>query len=147
MQHHLDRDVPCAGTGGKGRARRPAVRGPGLDEDRLEGADLRALDPGLDGQNTTSLGDIESTSGLFVFNDAAMSWRMGGRSLFQNSTYLEPVTGNWVQQPTSHFRHNGKTNALTADGHAGSYEPRGWVPDAVHSLGFVGEKNSPHYAQ
>jgi len=106
-----------------------------------------SLDPDLDGKNTTSLGDVESTSGLFVFNDAAMAWSMRGRTLFQNSTYLEPVTGNWVQQPTSHFRHNGKTNALTADGRAAAYEPGEWDLDPTHNLGFVGKKNSPHYAQ
>ncbi|MBL7134805.1 MAG: prepilin-type N-terminal cleavage/methylation domain-containing protein [Phycisphaerae bacterium] len=111
------------------------------------GYNAYSLDPGLNGQGTTSLADIPRPSGLFVFNDSAMFWRVGGRGLFQNSTYLEPVSGNWVQQPTSHFRHKGKTNALTADGHAASYEPRDWNLDPTHNLGFVGKKNSPHYAQ
>jgi len=111
------------------------------------GYNAYSLDRGLSGQDTTSLSDIPSTSGLFVFNDAAMFWRPGGKGLFQNSTYLEPVTGNFKQQPTSHFRHSGKTNALTADGHAASYGPRDWNLNPTRNLGFVGKKNSPHYAQ
>ncbi len=105
------------------------------------------LDPALNGTTCKRLGDVREPTKLFVFNDAAMFWTVGGRDILQNSTYLEPVSGNWVQQPTSHFRHNGKTNALTADGHAASYGTEGWTLDEKHNLGFVGKQNYPHYAQ
>ena len=105
------------------------------------------LDPALNGQTCKRLPDVREPTTLFVFNDAAMFWTIAGKDILQNSTYLEPVSGNWVQQPTSHFRHNGKTNALTADGHAASYGPEGWKLDTKHNLGFVGKKNYPHYAQ
>ena len=105
------------------------------------------LDPSLNGQTCKLLADVKEPAKLFVLNDSAMFWTVAGKDIVQNSTYLEPVTGNWVQQPTSHFRHNGKTNALTADGQAGSYGLEGWDLDPTHKLGFVGTRNYPHYAQ
>lgn len=105
------------------------------------------LDPSLRGIRTKKLTAVRNPAGLFVFNDSAMFWSIMGREILQNSTYLEPVTGNWVQQPTSHFRHNGKTNALTADGHASPYDTEGWELDPKNNLGFVGTQNYPHYAQ
>ena len=83
---------------------------------------------------------------LFVFADAAMAWSPGGVSIFQNSTHLEPVTGPWMSQPTTHFRHRGKTNALCADGHSAAFDLQGGtMADTRHQLGFVGESNVPHY--
>ena len=111
------------------------------------GYNAYSLDPALNGQTCKSLSDVREPTKLFVLNDAAMFWTVAGKDIVQNSTYLEPVTGNWVQQPTSHFRHNGKTNALTADGQAGSYGLEGWDLDPTHKLGFVGTRNYPHYAQ
>jgi len=105
------------------------------------------LDPSLNGRKTKRLDDITNPAYLFVFNDAAMFWTVAGKDILQNSTYLEPVSGNWVQQPTTHFRHNGRTNALTADGHAWSYDTEGWQLDTRRNLGFVGTQNYPHYAQ
>ncbi len=107
----------------------------------------RYLDPALNGTNSRRLSSIPDPSQLFVLNDSAMFWQIAGRSIFQNSTYLEPVSGNWVQQPTSHFRHSGKTNALCADGHAEAYGTEGWNLDKVNMLGFVGTRNYPHYEQ
>jgi len=87
---------------------------------------------------------------LFVFADSAMYWAPGGVSILQNSTHLEPVDGTWVQTPTTHFRHGGKTNALCADGTAGTFGTEGWVFGAKYesaNLGFVGTENYPHYDQ
>jgi len=105
------------------------------------------LDPDLHGKKSKNAADIPKPSKLFVFNDSAMRWRVGGRWIFQNSTYLEPVSGNWTQQPTSHFRHRGRTNALCADGHAEACGTDDWKLDPSYNLGFVGMENDPHYAQ
>ena len=78
---------------------------------------------------------------------AAMSWAPAGVTIFQNSTYLEPVTGNWVQTPTNHFRHRGQTNALCGDGHVAICSPEDWPLDTTTNLGFVGTNNYPHYEQ
>ncbi|MFA5203305.1 MAG: type II secretion system protein [Lentisphaeria bacterium] len=84
---------------------------------------------------------------FFVFNDSAMSWSPAGVTILQNSTYLEPVTGNSVQTPTTHFRHQGKTNALCADGRAAAFGTEGWKLNGASALGFVGTQNFPHYDQ
>lgn len=104
------------------------------------------LDPWDDDRKRIT--DISRPSDLFVFNDSAMHWSPGGVSILQNSSYLEPVSGNWVQTPTSHFRHNGRTQALCADGRAAAFgleNQKMLIPE--HNLSFVGEKNDPHYAQ
>ncbi len=95
--------------------------------------------------------DIKNGSELFVFADSGLYWSAGGISIFQNSTSLDPVTlGAWGvnHTPTTHFRHNGRTNALCADGHAESFTPEGGemiYPE--QQLGFVGTENAPHYDQ
>jgi len=92
--------------------------------------------------------DIPRPTELFVFNDSALHWAPAGISITQNSTYLEPVTGNWVPQPTSHFRHDGKTQSLCADGHAGAFGLEGGSMRVEElNLSFVGTRNDPHYAQ
>jgi len=89
---------------------------------------------------------LSEPASLFVFADAAMAWRPGGKLLFQNSTQLEPVTGPPVVQPTTHFRHLRTASALCADGHAGYYDLEGGeMHDPDHNLGFVGTSNIPHY--
>ncbi len=91
---------------------------------------------------------LSTPAAFFVFNDSAMFWSPAGVSILQNSTYLEPVTGNSTQMPTSHFRHRNQTNALCADAHAAAFGPEGWkLTDAKYNLGFVGTKNFPHYDQ
>ena len=84
---------------------------------------------------------------LFVLADSGMYWAPGGTPIFQNSSYLDvpqPVFG--VPTPTNHFRHNGMSNALCADGHADSYAPGpGGLMNPQHKLGFVGTTNDPHY--
>jgi prepilin-type N-terminal cleavage/methylation domain-containing protein len=94
--------------------------------------------------------DIENPGELFVFVDSAMYWAPGGVNIQQNSSYLEPVSGNWTQTPTTHFRHAGRTNAVCVDGSADSYGPEGWEFKGKYKdtkLGFVGTKNYPHYDQ
>ena len=107
----------------------------------------RYLDPGLVGRNGRNACSIPRPSLLFVLGDAGMAWAPAGVMIFQNSTYLEPVCGSWVQTPTNHFRHNGLTNALCADGRVERFTSEGWIVDSVHNLGFVGTKNDPHYEQ
>jgi len=87
---------------------------------------------------------------LFVFNDSAMYWDPEGVYILQNSAYLEPVFpgGTFMQQPTSHFRHTDRTNALLADGHADRFGLEGGTKlDRTNKLSFVGTENYPHYAQ
>jgi prepilin-type processing-associated H-X9-DG protein len=94
--------------------------------------------------------DIKNPSKLFVFADSAMYWAPGGVGIMQNSAYLEPVSGTWTQTPTTHFRHSGRTNALTVDGSVDSYGLEGWEfkgPCKDKKLGFVGKTNYPHYDQ
>ena len=107
----------------------------------------RYLDPGLVGRNGRSACSIPRPNLLFVLADSGMAWAPAGVMIFQNSTYLEPVSGNWVQTPTNHFRHNGLTNALCADGRVERFTSEGWIVDSAHSLGFAGTKNDPHYEQ
>jgi prepilin-type N-terminal cleavage/methylation domain-containing protein len=94
--------------------------------------------------------DIDRPSELFVFVDSAMYWAPGGVDIMQNSTHLEPISGSGKQTPTTHFRHNGRTNAVCVDGSAGSYDSEGWVFEGKYKdikLGFVGTENIPHYDQ
>lgn len=105
------------------------------------------LDPSLNGTDCRQVATIPQPTDLFVFADSGMAWKPAGVWIFQNSTYLEPVSGSWVQMPTNHFRHDGRTQALCADGHAEAFGPEGWDVDGTHRLGFVGSENYPHYAQ
>jgi type II secretory pathway pseudopilin PulG len=106
----------------------------------------RFLDPQLNGRSCRPVADVKQPAELFVICDAAMAWAPAGVKIMQNSSYLEPVTGAWVQQPTNHFRHLGRTNAMCADGHAASFGAEGWQVDADR-LGFVGMQNKWHYEQ
>ena len=95
--------------------------------------------------------DLGNSSALFVFADSGMHWAPGGVPIFQNSTSLDPVDlGPWGANttPTTHFRHDGWTNALCADGHAGAFDLEGgsMLQEEYH-LGFVGADNVPHYDQ
>ena len=109
-------------------------------------------------------GEIPDPAKLFVFNDSAMYWRPATVLLYQNSTYLEPVTvdleknPNHVQTPTTQFRHKDRTQALCADGHAERFGLEGntfnlgsnatmRAGHATYKLSFVGTTNYPHYAQ
>lgn len=111
------------------------------------GYNARYLDPGLNGKTCRKATAVPRPAGLFVLADSAMSWAPAGVTIFQNSTYLEPVAGSWVQTPTNHFRHRGRTGALCADGHAGLFDTEGWNLDTTTNLGFVGTRNNPHYEQ
>ncbi len=95
--------------------------------------------------------ELKNPCDLFVFADSGMSWKPAGVPIFQNSTSLDPVTlGSWGANatPTTHFRHLGRANALTADGRAGGFDLEGGqLLDREHRLGFVGADNVPHYDQ
>jgi hypothetical protein len=92
--------------------------------------------------------DLANPGSLFVFNDSAMFWSPGGIPILQNSTYMEPVTGTWVQTPTTHFRHHGSAVAVCADGHAEPFGLEGATMSLPsQNLGFVGTSNTPHYDQ
>jgi len=99
---------------------------------------------------TKKRSDIVRANQLFVFADSAMYWAPGGVDVLQNSTHLEPVTGTWSQNPTTHFRHDGRVNALRVDGAAESYSQEGWKFGKKYEkaqLGFVGDSNLPDYDQ
>ena len=95
--------------------------------------------------------ELKNPIDLFVFADSGMFWAPAGVPIFQNSTSLDPVTlGSWGvnHTPTTHFRHLGTANALTADGRAASFNLEGGtLLDPAHNLGFVGANNVPHYDQ
>ncbi|MBI1336203.1 MAG: prepilin-type N-terminal cleavage/methylation domain-containing protein [Phycisphaera sp.] len=94
--------------------------------------------------------DIKSPTQLFVFVDAAMYWKPSSIWVFQNSTSLDPVTTGFGPNntPTTHFRHHGSTQALTADGHAQAFGIEdGSITQPEQNLGFVGANNVPHYDQ
>jgi len=117
------------------------------------------LDPRIWGRTDASgeplprkqAGDLKKPAELFVFADAAMCWSPAGVPVFQNSTSLDPVTlGPWGPNltPTTHFRHNERTNALCADGHAAGFGLEGGrMIQEDQNLGFVGKSNVPHYDQ
>lgn len=111
------------------------------------GYNARYLDPALNGKTCKHLLEIPSPGTLFVLADTAMSWSPGGVNIFQNSAYLEPITGSWVSTPTNHFRHQGRTQVLCGDGHAQSFGPNGATVNPETNLGFVGTRNQPHYEQ
>lgn len=96
------------------------------------------------------IADIRQPEELFVFADSAMYWKPAGVEVLQNSTSLDPVTFTSTANttPTTHFRHHGKTNALTADGSARTYDSTG-SPIIIlkPNIGFVGAANFPHYDQ
>ncbi len=118
-----------------------------------------ALDPpfwrrtGEDGKSMTRRRgtDFPRPSELFVFADSAVYNTWTGSGVFQNSSSLDPPQlPPWGpnNDPTTHFRHGGSVHALCADGHAAAFEPGdGRVVVPEHNLGFVGDKNAPHYDQ
>jgi len=88
--------------------------------------------------------DIPDPAKMFVLNDSAMCWLPDNEPL-QNSAYLAPYSPGW--RATTHFRHNDRTQALCADGHAERFGQEGGVMMIPkHKLGWVG-RNMPHYAQ
>ena len=105
------------------------------------------LDNSLSDDGLKNIEDIPRPDDLFVMGDTAEIWTAFKVAIVRNSTYMEPVCGNWTLRPTNHFRHRGLTNVFCADGHAQSYGPSGWTIDNDHNLGFVGTSNDPHYAQ
>ena len=117
------------------------------------------LDPGIWGRRDAGgellprkrAEGLTNPGDLFVFADSGMSWSPGGVPIFQNSTSLDPVKlGLWGLNttPTTHFRHNGRTNALCGDSHAGTYDLEGGqMLQPARRLGFVGTANVPHYDQ
>jgi len=90
---------------------------------------------------------IPNTSDLFVFADSAIGWEPWGEMILQNSTHLEPPTGPFIHQPTTHFRHLDRACAVSADGHSATYgvEQGAQITDKKYNLGFVGITNKPHY--
>jgi prepilin-type N-terminal cleavage/methylation domain-containing protein/prepilin-type processing-associated H-X9-DG protein len=95
-----------------------------------------------------TISQIPDPSALFVFNDAATLDVWGAGGVLKNSTHMEPPQETYVPTPTAHFRHEGRSNALCADGHAAAFGLEGAdmaLPE--YDLGFVGRQNEPHYQQ
>ncbi len=86
---------------------------------------------------------------LFTFADTLIDMSDG---LPQNNALLDPpflYSGRrWIrnESPTTAFRHLGRANALSADGHVQGYgtDP-GQPPVARFGIGSVGDENAPHY--
>ncbi|MCE9589493.1 MAG: prepilin-type N-terminal cleavage/methylation domain-containing protein [Planctomycetes bacterium] len=96
------------------------------------------------------LADVTRPDQLFVFADSAMFWKPAGIPVLQNSTSLDPVSFNGTANttPTTHFRHHGRANALTADAAARAYDTEGVAMfNPEKNTGFVGADNKPHYDQ
>jgi len=105
-------------------------------------------------QNVDTLGDAAR---LLVFGDTMLAWQGG----LQNNALLDPP---YVYQrplwrlnasPTSCFRHQRRTQAVHADGHAAVHTP-GYDPGASgngarrelwvrYGIASVGAQNDPHY--
>jgi prepilin-type N-terminal cleavage/methylation domain-containing protein len=85
---------------------------------------------------------------IFAFADSMIEW--GGQ--LKNSALLDPP---WLfdgrrwkpnANPTTSFRHRGRTVAAHVDGHATSHGPsRGRLTSPSLEIGYVGEDNAPHY--
>ncbi len=86
---------------------------------------------------------------IFVFGDSMIEFR----GVLKNSALLDPPylyqsPGRWSfnRNPTTSFRHAGRTSALHADGHATTLEPGdGVLTSPEHLIGSVGSQNDPHY--
>lgn len=94
--------------------------------------------------------ELSRPAELFVFADSGSynTWTAGG--VFQNTCSLDPPQLPWGPNnyPTTHFRHDGHTQVMCADGHAAEFDLAGGrmvIPE--HNLGFVGDENAPHYDQ
>jgi prepilin-type N-terminal cleavage/methylation domain-containing protein/prepilin-type processing-associated H-X9-DG protein len=101
-------------------------------------------------QRTTT---VEAPSQVFSFADAAVGLSMEKPHL---TAYLDPpqlyMNRRWMENasPTTHFRHQRRTNVLCVDGHSDSYSldqgTLGSSPESQkHLIGSVGQSPSPHY--
>jgi prepilin-type N-terminal cleavage/methylation domain-containing protein/prepilin-type processing-associated H-X9-DG protein len=92
---------------------------------------------------------IQDPSRVFTFTDTLID--LGGSRPMNNALIDPPhlFTENaWTPNPnpTTSFRHDGRTMAMHADGHADRYraEPDG-LASPRHAIGSVGLENGPHY--
>jgi len=91
--------------------------------------------------------EIANPSEVFMFGDSLLSW---GKDGVTNTSFLDPpflyTRGRWQPNgsPTTCFRHAGLANFCFVDGHVASLPPAK-LTSPEHSIGYVGESNSPHY--
>jgi prepilin-type N-terminal cleavage/methylation domain-containing protein len=101
-------------------------------------------------QKTTT---VETPSQVFSFADAAVGLSKDKPTL---TAYLDPpqlyMNRRWSTNasPTTHFRHQERTNTLCVDGHSESYSLDqaalgSSAESRQHLLGSVGKNASPHY--
>lgn len=96
------------------------------------------------------LGTIRTPTEVMVFADA-MIW-LGGLT---NNAYLDPPMlftngrrgARWIENlsPTTSFRHQGRTNAVFADGHVGSFSAEPGLVDDTSMIGSTGEDPGAGY--
>ncbi|MCG3137833.1 MAG: hypothetical protein HJJLKODD_01686 [Phycisphaerae bacterium] len=100
--------------------------------------------------------EIKQPSQVFVFSDTLLQL---GSQVFNNYV-LEPPNhfsgGEWNSNPSPNtaFRHQEKAQAVSADGHAETYEPGDSIHTtdstliklwSTHRIASVGNSNDPHY--
>lgn len=92
---------------------------------------------------------VKDPARVFTFADAAIDL---GSSQPRNIALLDPPElfdgGSWSPNPnpTTSFRHRGKTQAVHADGHVEAYIAQSvWLTSNRFSIGSVGTDNGPHY--
>jgi len=96
-----------------------------------------------------SLSKLKDPARVFVFADTLIDL---GRSQPSNCALLDPPQlfsgGDWSDNsnPTTAFRHDGRTLAAHADGHVEGYAARKeWLTSRRFMIGSVGGENAPHY--
>ncbi|MCG8406327.1 MAG: prepilin-type N-terminal cleavage/methylation domain-containing protein [Phycisphaerales bacterium] len=96
-----------------------------------------------------SLSKVKDAARVFAFADTAID--LGGAAPFNNALLDPPelfFAGSWSpnSNPTTSFRHRGKTQAVHVDGHVGRYAAeRPWLTSAHFMIGSVRQNNGPHY--
>jgi prepilin-type N-terminal cleavage/methylation domain-containing protein/prepilin-type processing-associated H-X9-DG protein len=95
------------------------------------------------------LSTIKEPSRVFVFADTMID--LGGARPVNNALLDPPFLysdGSWAAHPnpTTSFRHDGRTMAAHADGHVEGYKfQRSWLTSERFMIGSVGGENGPHY--
>jgi len=95
-----------------------------------------------------TLEDTARPADLMLFADSGVFDDWVGAPTFKNQSYLDypVVPAGWTPTPTNHFRHGGRSYAVSANGNVAAFQPNmdaAWKAD--YSLGFVSDVNAPYY--
>ena len=96
-----------------------------------------------------TLSKVKDTARVFAFADTLIDL---GEPLPRNTALLDPPklfsNGTWHDNPnpTTAFRHQGRTLAVHVDGHVAGYKAQSpWLTSRRFLIGAVGPDNAPHY--